>query len=170
MFTTYAIIQNNAVVEYPVNPRVWNIQTESFNVPEYWPGGELNGKTYVYCHNNPPKAYPMKNAVENNRPVFDAATNLWYRGYDLVDATPTEIAERTQMQLQSIEDEKKYLIAEGLKARDAIENLPLEGQQEWDTYFTDLQNIESQASFPWDLTWPTRPDQVQRVKIEVERV
>lgn len=170
MFTTYALIKNGAVVEYPVNPRVWNISTESYNISEYWMGGELDGKMYAFVHNNPPKTYPFKNAVENNVPVLNPDNQLWYRGYNVVDASLEEIAQRTAWEIDSVQERRNSYLTEAQEALSKITNLPPEGQQEWDAYFADLQNIESQSSFPWDLTWPTRPDQVQRVKIEVERI
>lgn len=170
MFTTYALIEAGAVVEYPVNPRVWNISTESYNISEYWMGGELDGKTYMFVHNAPPAVPHTKNAVENNVPVFNSDNQLWYRGYDVVDASAEEIAERTDREVDSVRHIRDMYVTEGQEVLSKITNLPPEGQQEWDAYFADLRNLESQSSFPWDLTWPIRPDQVQRVKIEVERV
>ena len=64
MYTHYAIIENDQVIEYPVNPRVFLALQNCYNVPEYWEGGVLDGKTYVYCHNFEPAYDYTKNLRE----------------------------------------------------------------------------------------------------------
>ena len=66
MYEHYAIIKDQEVIAYPVNPRLPDSE-----LPDEWLGGEIAGKMFVYCHNCPPWHDYTKNAVENNQPYYN---------------------------------------------------------------------------------------------------
>lgn len=169
MYENYAIIENDEVVEYPVNPRVFLALQNCYNVPEYWTGGVLDGKQYVYCHCFAPTPPYNKNIIELT-PVKNPENGLWYRQYDFVDATPEEIAERTAYRLLCISNDvdtaNKYLDSIQIE----ISQLSEEDQALWAQYKTDLNNLAQQDGYPWDFVWPNKPTNPERLSIGVERI
>jgi len=165
MYEHYAIIENGQVVEFPANPRLLDT-----GLPWDWLGGEVAGKTFVFCHNDEPWHEHTKNAVENNQPFYRAETDCWYRGYDIVDATPEEIVQRVANQTAGMREEVAYEIAKSQANLEKLGTMPAETQQQWDAYFAEMQSIEQQAGFPWDIQWPTEPQRVNRIKATVERI
>jgi hypothetical protein len=165
MYEHYAIIKDGQVVEYPANPRVYDT-----GLAWNWLGGELAGETFVFCHNVEPWRDHTKNVVENHRPFYNPDTGHWYRGYDIVDASPQEIAQRVADQTAGMREDIAYHIAKSQETLAKLETIPAETQQQWDAYFVEMQAIEQQAGFPWDVKWPTEPHRVKRIKATVERI
>lgn len=169
MFETYAIIVNGQVVEYPVNPRVWLAAQNCYNVPEYWQGGVLDGKTYVYCNNFAPTPPYDKNLKEVT-PIQSPENGLWYRQYIFVDATPSEIAERTAAETETVIGGIHFLLKMVADKAHAISQLPEDKQLEWANYKSSLLALSKDPNFPWISGWPQIPDDGQQVNIGLERV
>ena len=169
MYENYAIIENDQVVEYPVNPRVFLALQNCYNVPEYWTGGVLDGKQYVYCHCFAPTPPYNKNIIELT-PVKNPENNLWYRQYDFVDATAEEIAERTAHQILCIQNDVDTTVAYLDSIQDKILTLAESEKQAWAQYRLAVTNLDQQLSYPWDFVWPVRPANENRLSISVERV
>lgn len=169
MFTKYAIVENGEVVQYPVNPRVWVVSEGAYNVPDYWTGGELDGKTYVFCHNNEPRHTPLQSLRETN-PVKDQETGNWYRHYDVIPATPEEIDTRIHSFMLGAEAEQAYQLEklQGLAVK--IAALPAAEQEKWAAYKTALQSIPEQTNYPFEIVWPTPPNLEAAPNIDVERI
>ena len=166
MYTHYAIIENDAIVEYPVNPRVFLALQNCYNVPEYWEGGVLDGKTYVYCHNFEPYCDYTKN-LQEVQPIKNPENGLWYRQYALVDATAEEIAERTNAQIERVHNS----IQSALAGYDAMQTILDEIEPEkWDAVRAKLRDVPNQPGFPWNIEWPQTPDSEIVVAIGVERL
>jgi len=165
MYEHYAIIKDGQVVEYPVNPRL-----QDSGLPDNWWGGEIAGQTYVFVHNQEPEHDYRKKAVENNKPWYHAEWGYWYRGYDIVDASSEEIAQRVAHQTEGMRNHIAYEIAKSQANLEKLGTIPAETQQQWDAYFAEMQAIEQQAGFPWDIQWPTEPHRVNRIQATVERI
>lgn len=160
MYKTYAIVDDTGVVEYPVDP------SATHKLPPFWLGGELDGRQYVFCHNEEP-AHSHEESLVEIRPVKNPDNGLWYRRYEVVRATDEEILRRTTAQIELCENS----IAACHAAADDALGKQLSGEQiaQWQKYKLDVDAVREQPTFPWDLAWPVRPD-VETVKIEVTRV
>lgn len=169
MLTNYAIIENGVVVQYPVNPRVWVIATDSYNVHELWQGGELDGKTYVFCHNPMIDILPTQSLVEKT-PACDPNTGLWMRQYDIVPATDDEIAERRPLYLRGALDFVAERLDDYAKKQSMILELPEAEQAKWEAYRIALQTLPDQPGYPFTYTLPKSPEITTTVNIGVERV
>jgi len=169
MYEYYAIIENDVVVQYPVNPRIFLAMQNCYNVPEYWTGGILDGKQYVYCHNFEPTAPYTKNIVEVT-PVKNEQDGMWYRKYEFVDASAEEIAARVAHQKLCISNDVTDMTAYVDSIQSEIAQLSEVEQQRWAQYKTDLINLTQQQGYPWVLVWPKRPSDQSRLSIGVERI
>lgn len=169
MYEHYAIIENDQVVEYPVNPRVFLALQNCYNVPEYWTGGVLDGKTYVYCHNFAPTP-PYDKSLLEVTPIKNPENGHWYRQYTFVDATPEEIAERTAYATECASNGVMYLLKMVADKQPEIELLSPEKQAEWAAYKAQVEAIPNLPTFPWGFQWPQPPDDGEQVTIGVERI
>ena len=170
IYTNYAIVKDGVVVEYPVNPRVWNLSSEEFNVPELWLGGELNGKTYVYVHTFAPYCHPTLNLVEKTLPAFNSERNAWLRQYDFVAASEEEIAERRAMYVRGVQATMANLLAAYYQKVLLISSLPAEEQAKWDAYRDAVLAIPQQPDYPFVCTLPQSPESQVKIKIGVARI
>lgn len=166
MYVHYAVVENDQLVEYPVNPRVFLALQNCYNVPEYWEGGVLDGKTYVYCHNFEPPSIYTKNIVEVT-PLKNPENGLWYRQYEYVDASPEEIEQRTALEAERA----RNTIRVSLEQFDAMQTILDELEPEkWDVVRAKLRDVPNQPGFPWNIEWPQTPDAEIVVAIGVERL
>lgn len=171
IYTTYALIENGVVVEYPVNPRVTLASTGDFNVPWNWGGGELDGKTYAYCHDKKPWTTHEEIAVETGAPYFDAEFGLWYRGYE-VQAAPAElIAERRAEADATIQRDIATMIGQYSDAKAQELGLSDSQRADWARFRTEMLAVPNQAGYPFQFSWPLLPDsQENKMTLEVVRV
>ncbi len=169
MYKHYAIIENGVVVEYPVNPRVWVVSQNSYNVPEVWQGGELDGKTYVACHMPIVAQKPTENLVEKT-PVFDQEIGFWMRQFDVVSATAEEVAERRPRYLQGAVNVLAAKLQEYNEKLPLILQLPLNEQIKWQEYAASLMTISQQPEYPFVFHIPESPENQVTVKIGVARI
>lgn len=169
MYEHYAIIENDQVIEYPVNPRVFLVLQNCYNVPEYWPGGVLDGKTYVYCHNFAPTPPYDKNLLEVT-PIKNPENGYWYREYVFVDATQEEIAERTLVATEAAVNGVNALLKMIEEKQPEILLMSVEKQAEWAAYKAQVEAIPNSPNYPFGFIWPTVPDDGNQINIGVERV
>ena len=169
MYIHYAHIENGVVVEYPVNPRVRDHATNTFNIHEYWEGGELNGKVYVFCHNTPP-VFRYDEALIEKKPAFNAETGLWHRQYDLVKVSPETLSKRREMAQNNINELLDILFIDLAKMAQIISELSDVEKNKWQEYRSALLNIPAQMDYPFYYNIPIRPDEMQDLKIGVTRI
>lgn len=96
-----------------------------------------------------------KNIVEG---VPEQVANNWVQTWTVVDATPEEIAARTEEQEQSVRQQRDYL----LQTSDWVVIKSMEVDvleiQSWKTYRQALRDVPQQSGFPWNVVWPTQPE------------
>jgi hypothetical protein len=126
----------------------------------------INNDTGDYCHIADIQPY-----------TFDTTSDFIWEGL------PEEIEESAQkdytryvfdleqevfLENPNYSDQKASLIREErntlLKNTDWTQlsdnNLTAEQQIQWNTYRSELKNITNQESFPFDVVWPQKPDEV----------
>jgi len=153
MFTHYAQIENEVVVAYPVDPHkmVDGVMTPT----ETWLGGEFEGKTYTYCHDEQPAIDHTQDLVEI-APAFDPARGYWYRQYTIVPASAEVVAKRTAKQTAIVQDCVADIIN---SVQDALaENLTDADKALWVEFRNQTLAVLSAPTFPWSIVWPTPPE------------
>lgn len=144
---TYARIEENAVVEYPVYEgdirlRYSNV---SFPTPFQPPEGYERVADVV-----PPQIDHTQNCTEGTPVLIDG---VWTRQWVVTDASANEIAARTDAQWTSIRAERNAKLA----ACDwtQLPDAPVDAAT-WAAYRQELRDITNQPD-PFNITWPTEP-------------
>jgi len=169
MFKNYAIVQDGVVIEYPVDPRVWLVSENTYNISEYWEGGELNGKTYVFCHNKEP-AHAYDESLVEATPTFNVDEGLWYRRYEIVKVDNETLAERKQLAQDSADALLSRLFVDLDAMSQTISELSVDEQNKWQTYRVLLTQVPQQSMYPFEYELPFTPDYLQDLKIKVTRI
>lgn len=91
-----------------------------------------------------------KNVTEGAAVLTDGA---WKQVWDVTDATPEEIVQRTDNEAQSVRSQRDYL----LQQTDWMALSDNTMTPEWAAYRQSLRDVTDQAGFPWSITWPTKP-------------
>lgn len=87
---TYAIIENNTINQYPIDIQV---QLPNTSMRANWPGGIVDGIEYILVNITPKPTYDQatQNIVEGTPILLEG---LCYQVWNVVEATPEEIASR----------------------------------------------------------------------------
>lgn len=114
--------------------------------------------------------YDVYPVVDGTVPSYDTRTEkvetptlptlvngAWTIVYSIVDLTDSEVLARTNSAASSVRKQRDDLLDDTdwvvVKALENGESVASDMKQ----YRSDLRNITDQASFPYDLTWPTKP-------------
>jgi len=75
----------------------------------------------------------------------------WTQVWEITDATPEEIADRTKQQANTVRSERdqKLEASDWTQVADAPVN-----QAAWAEYRQALRNVPQQEGFPWNIIWP----------------
>jgi hypothetical protein len=151
MYTNYAIIQDDKIIEYPVTPDA------KHNLSAYWLGGELDGKHYVFCHMGMYIHDPETQYLVEGVPVLDRETGNWYRSFTAVNYSGSDLQKRIVELTQAAQNTVTDLCS---KADEHIQNLmlPIEQRDSWVAYKTAVQNVLNQSNAPFKLVWPRNPN------------
>lgn len=98
-----------------------------------------------------PQVDHTKNVLESTPVQIDDA---WNQAWDITDATPEQVAERTNERARSVRQERNQFLSncDWTQLPDAPVN-----SAAWATYRQSLRDISSQPGFPWEITWPVEP-------------
>lgn len=102
-----------------------------------------------------PTPQPSIDHTQNVAEVTPTLTDgVWTQTWQVTDATPEEIAERTDSQASTIRAERNDRLADcdWTQLPDAPVNAAA-----WAVYRQALRDVTSQAGFPWDVVWPEAP-------------
>lgn len=150
----YAKIQNRQVIRYPYTVddlRQDNPQTSFPAAPTTDTLAEF-GVVPVVVIGRPAADYTQ--TVIEGLPVFNEAAQRWEQDFVVVQATESEVAQRTEVMAAQVRAERTRLLAESdwTQLPDApVPQLP------WAQYRQALRDITSQPGFPSDVQWPDVP-------------
>lgn len=98
---------------------------------------------------------PITNYMQN---VVETAPTKSDKGYqqtwEVLEATPAEIAERTVAEASSIRNQRNRRLADCDWTQ--LADAPVDAAV-WASYRQELRDISNQAGFPWNVQWPQQP-------------
>ena len=111
------------------------------------------------------ESFGMFRVAKVDRPEYDHTKNIaegtpvqvngvWTQVWNVTDATAEEIAERTAQQAQNVRSERDSKLAE----TDWMGLSDVTMPEAMATYRQALRDITSQEGFPYNITWPTKPE------------
>lgn len=115
-------------------------------------------------------SYDVFPVTQVNRPAYDRITQnltegtpaivdgVWTQVWEISEASPEEIEQRTADLSASVRSERDRLLADTdwivIKAYERNENIP----SEWGVYRQALRDITAQEGFPTAVVWPKKPE------------
>lgn len=145
---TYALIQDGAVIEYPVyaGDIMLRFPNTSFPVPFEPPAG------YEPVLDTPPPSVDYRKNVTTGTPVL--LGDGWTRQWVVSDATAEQIQDRVNVKSEEVRSIRDSLLSDcdWTQLRDAPGN-----QAVWAAYRQELRDLTKQPGFPWQVDWPTPP-------------
>lgn len=151
---TYARIENNVVVEYPVF--AGDIQLRyphtSFPIPFEPPAG------YTPVEEKPqPTINYTKNITEGTPELIGGQwTQIWI----VSDASPEQITERTNNKANDVRSERNKKLSDCDWTQLTDSPLDPEAKSAWAFYRENLRMVPQQPGFPWQVNWPPKPGTV----------
>ena len=148
---SYARLENNVVVEYPVYPGdiMLRYPNTSFTEPFVAPEGYVFVADVQY-----PQIDYTKNASLGTPVQIDG---IWTAVWDVTDATPEQITERTDQKASDVRAQRNNLLAQSDWTQ--LGDAPLDSHTKllWAQYREELRDVTQQTGFPWNVVWPTKP-------------
>lgn len=146
---TYALLNSTgSLVEYPVYQGDIQLRfpNTSFPLPFVPP------ENYVLVEPTiRPQIDYTKNVIETT-PENKGGT--WKQCWVVTDASPEEIAQRTEAQSQLVRGDRNKRLADCDWTQ--LPDAPVD-HAAWATYRQELRDVSSQAGFPWNVVWPVKP-------------
>lgn len=148
---TYARLENNTVVEYPVYEGDIRLRFNQTSFP--FPFEPPNNYVRV-ADITPPETTYLQNLIDGTPELVNG---VWTRVWIVNTATAEEIAERTEAKAAGVRrDRNNYLV------RSDWTQLPDTNvdYNAWRIYRDALRRIPEQEGFPWSVEWPSEPGPV----------
>lgn len=83
---------------------------------------------------------------------------IWVEVWVENPATQEEIDQRVEANSRGVREQRNQLLAETDWTQLADVNLTESKKAEWTTYRQSLRDITEQNNFPWEITWPIKPE------------
>lgn len=147
---TYARIEQNAVVEYPVYEGEIRLRYSNVSFPTPF----VASKGYELVADATPPAYDYRSNVDEGTPVLTNGT--WTRNWLVTPANDEQIAERTAAQWGSVRFDRNTKLenCDWTQLPDApLSNIEM---QQWAAYRQALRDITTQTD-PFAIVWPETP-------------
>ena len=144
---TYARIEENAVVEYPVYEGDIRLRYNNVSFPTPFQPPEGYERVADVA---PPSPTYAQNVLEGNPALVDG---VWTRQWVVTDASADEIAARTDAQWTAIRAERNIKLADCDWTQ--LPDAPVDAAA-WAAYRQELRDITNQND-PFNLIWPQEP-------------
>lgn len=149
----HALIVNGIVVQYPYTIGMLRRDNPNTSFPKR-PSDDLLARwdMQIVAKSDCPSADHTKNIVEGEPVRVDG---VWTQVWEIADATAEEIAERNERAATSVRDQRNALLTESDWTQ--VADAPVDAAA-WATYRQALRDITAQEGFPYNVTWPTKPE------------
>lgn len=153
----FALIKNSKVVKYPYTVTDLRRDTPNVSFPDNPSDAVLLdfGVHRVYFSTFPDAT--TSQVVEEALPVFDQTAQRWTQVWNVRNLSTNEIQQRNDVKADEVRAERNTKLASSDWTQLQDAPLGLEQKAAWSVYRQALRDISTQADFPWDVQWPTKP-------------
>lgn len=146
---TYAKIENNQVIKYPVHQGdiCLEFPNVSFPIPFSPPDG------YVLVINTPPPSVEWYQFLEEDTPIL--VDGVWIQQWIVKERSDSEKETINYMKENEIRGRRNMLLMECDWTQ--LSNSPADSEV-WEIYRQELRDITTQENFPWNVQWPNKPE------------
>jgi hypothetical protein len=149
----FAKIINDVVEKYPYS--IGQLRKDNSNVsfPKE-PNAETLAafNTFEVVRTPQPEVDHTQNVGEG---VPQKIKGVWTQVWNISNLDEDTLAERTEGRAQQVRDERNYKIAASDWTQ--LSDSPVD-QEAWAVYRQALRDVPEQAGFPWNVTWPSKPE------------
>lgn len=110
----------------------------------------------LYDYSRPPQCLKYEKPREIT-PVRDQR-GIWMQTWEIAQMNASERAEVDTKQSTFVRNRRNMGLYETDWTQIPDNNLSDSKKAEWTAYRQSLRDITSQSGFPWDVTWPTKPE------------
>jgi hypothetical protein len=151
--TMYVLAPNQTVETFPYSIGALRRDNPNTSFPRQ-PSDELLASYNVFpvVEQPAPDYNPATQNLNQVNPTLTAGE--WLQTWQVTDASPEEIAERTEAKAAEVRQQRNQLLADCDWTQ--LPDAPVDSAV-WATYRQELRDVTAQAGFPWDVTWPETP-------------
>ena len=151
----YVKITNGTVDTYPYNIGQLRRDNPNTSFPKQIPEEMLNsyGVYRVVFSETPNYDARTQNVIQNSQPTL--INFVWTLGYTILNKTVEEVQQYSDYISSQVRSDRNRLLAESDWTQ--IADAPI-NKSTWATYRQALRDITSQAGFPHNIVWPTKPE------------
>lgn len=151
----YAKITNGQIDKFPYTVGQLRRDHPNVSFPKQIPAEDLAAfGVYPVDVVAPPVYDSLTQTLEQKQPAL--TDGKWTVGWTVIDKTTEELAQQDAAQATQVRAERNTKLAETdwTQAKDIADNI----STAWATYRQALRDVPAQAGFPWEVTWPTKPE------------
>ena len=149
----YVLAPNQTVEIFPYsigdlrrdNPNTSFPRNPSDALLAYW-------SVFPVVEQDPPKLNPATQNLNQINPKL--VDGQWLQTWEITDATPEQIAERTESKAVEVRADRNKRLADCDWTQ--LADAPV-AHAVWAAYRQDLRDVTAQPGFPWDVEWPPAP-------------
>jgi hypothetical protein len=151
--TLYVLAPNQAVETFPYSIGDLRRDNPNTSFPRQ-PSDELLASYNVFplVDQQPPAYNPATQNLNQVNPTLTAGD--WLQTWQVTDASPEEIAERTEAKAAEVRQQRNQLLADCDWTQ--LPDAPVDTAA-WAAYRQELREVPDQPGFPWEVIWPHLP-------------
>jgi hypothetical protein len=149
----HALIKDGQVIKYPYGASDLRRDHRNVSFPKVIKDDVFStfGVERVFFSAQPEITYAQE--LKEGEPVF--ADGRWNQTFTVVDLAEEEVAGRTAQKAEKVRTERDSKLANSDWTQ--VLDAPVD-RTAWAAYRQALRDVPAQAGFPWEVTWPEKPE------------
>jgi hypothetical protein len=149
----HALIKDGQVIKYPYGASDLRRDHPNVSFPKVIKDDVFStfGVERVFFSAQPEITYAQE--LKEGEPVF--ADGRWNQTFTVVDLAEEEVAGRTEQKAEEVRAERDSKLANSDWTQ--VLDAPVD-RTAWAAYRQALRDVPAQAGFPWEVTWPEKPE------------
>ena len=151
----YVCVENDTLVQWDI--LLYQLQEwyPESGIVQGWPGGIVDGKTYVQIATMEPPQYQFDETLVQKPPVL--LNGVWTQQWEVAKLSSEIVSQKTYALVTGIKNSRNA----NLRTSDwtMLSDAPLstEEREQWRIYRQALRDITLQEGYPFTVVWPQEP-------------
>lgn len=149
----YVLAPNQVVAKYPYSVDQLKRDNPATSFPVQMSDQDLAAwEVYPVVAQDPPSYNEATQTCSQVDPIF--SNNKWLMQWQITEATPEEIQQRTEAKATAVRLDRNQRLAECDWTQ--LPDAPVDSAM-WAVYRQALRDVTDQQGFPWSVQWPQPP-------------
>jgi hypothetical protein len=155
----FALIKDDQVARYPYSVTDLKRDNPQVSFPQNMADESLlDFDVYRVYFSSQPDFDASTQRLQEIAPTYNGDAGRWEQVWQVVDKTVEDLSSETSAKAEEVRSERNRLLSESDWTQ--VLDAPVD-QQAWLTYRHALREVPQQSGFPWEVEWPTLPDEAQ---------